>query len=137
MLEFLKENWLPISTAIGTIWIWFSERQKRKTEGKVGINDATGGMQAMYDKFVDDADVQYTKLNNKIEKLELDALTERNILTEKLNKLQTQVENDKYKIINLEQKIAGYELAIKSYELKILDYEAQVCKLKEELKKQK
>lgn len=140
MLDFLRENWVALSGTLGAIIIWLSERQKRRNEGRVGINDATEGMQNMYDKFVGDANFQYDKLNAKIEKLqnsEIEAILERNGLTEKLDKLHRQVEEDKQKMILLESKIADYEITIKSYELKIADYECQVKKLKEELKNKK
>ena len=140
MLDFLKDNWAAIVGTIGAIIIWFNERQKRKSEGRVGINDATEGMQNMYDKFVNDANLQYDKLNEKIKVLqesERNAVQERNDLSSTMYDIQKRMEADKTKISELERKIASYEKTIKNYEQKIVDYESQVKILKDELKKHK
>lgn len=136
MLEFLKENWIAISTTIGAIVVWFNERQKRRSEGKIGLNDATEGMQNMYDKFVADANFQYDKLNEKINKLqqsENEAYKLRLELSNTIEDIQKKMKVDKNKIRELESKIAAYEATIKNYESKITDYETQVNKLKQEL----
>lgn len=137
MLDFLRDNWIAITSTLGAIAIWFSERQKRRNEGKIGFNDATEGMQKMYDKFVEDANKQYDKLNEKISKLqesEAIAIDIRNELASTLENIQSQMKVDKNRIKELELKIAAYEESIKTYQSKILNYETQVKKLKEELK---
>ena len=140
MIDFLKDNWIGILSALGAIIVWLAERQKRRNEGRVGINDATEGMQKMYDKFVEDASIQYDKLNEKIGKLqesESIAIKARNELSSTLEDIQHQMNADKKIIKELERKIAAYEQTIKNYEGKITDYELQVKKLKQELQKHK
>lgn len=140
MLEFLRDNWVALLGTFGAIIVWFTERQKRRSEGKIGLNDATEGMQNMYDKFVEDANYQYDKLNEKIKTLQTSeetAVKERNEIYGTMADIQKRMEADKSKILELERKIASYEATIKTYELKIVDYEFQVTKLKDELKKHK
>ena len=123
-MDFLRDNWLAVLSTLGAIIVWLSERQKRRVEGRIGINDATEGMQQMYNKFVDDADTQYQKMNEKITKLEsiIDGLLEQQRL-------------DKDSISKLERRVNEQEITIKSYEQKISEYEIEVQRLKRELNK--
>lgn len=123
-MDFLRDNWLAVLSTLGAIIVWLSERQKRRVEGRIGINDATEGMQQMYNKFVDDADTQYQKMNEKITKLEsiIDGLLEQQRL-------------DKDNISKLERRVNEQEITIKSYEQKISEYEIEVQRLKRELNK--
>lgn len=133
VLNFLIENWIPLSTTIGAIWLYFDERKKRQTEGRMGINDATEGMQNMYDKFVADANDQYDKLNQKIMKLqdnESKAVSERNEISLELSKLKSDVAKDKQRIFELETKVIEYEAEIQKYKEQVKNLKAELNRYK-------
>lgn len=137
MLEFLAENWLLLLPTIGGAIAWISERKKRISEGRIGLNDATKGMQEMYDRFVEDASKQYDKLNMKIQSLEDNAIitnNDRERLLLQIKDIERQVETDKKRMLELETKISQYEETIRNYELKIREYEKEVSKLNAQLK---
>lgn len=118
LIEFLKENWLPLFTTIGGVWLYFAERSKRKTEGRIGINDATEGMQNMYDKFVSDAGDQYDKLNAKVKTIqenEAKALEERDAFYKELTEIKHEIAFDKKRILELENRVVEYEEEIRKY----------------------
>lgn len=133
IVEFLKENWLPFFTTIGGLWIYFAERSKRKTEGRIGINDATEGMQNMYDKFVSDASDQYDKLNSKVKVIqdnEAHALSERDALNKELMDIKHEIAFDKKRILELENRVIEYEEEIRKYkeQVRILKTELSTYK---------
>ena len=133
LVNFLTENWLPFSTLVGGVWVYFAERKKRSTEGRLSINDATEGMQSMYDKFVNDANYQYDKLNEKITRLqenEYRALEERDRLSLELNRVKQEIAIDKHRILELESKILEYEEAIKQYKLQVKSLTTELNKYK-------
>ena len=133
LFEFLKENWIPLTTTIGAIWLYFSEKKKRHVEGRIGINDATEGMQNMYDKFVADADHQFEKLALKVKNLEEsenDFSSYKRGVAIEITNMKREIELDKRRIIDLEGKI-------KEYEEQIQKYKEQVKNLNEELNKYK
>lgn len=133
IIEFLKENWLPFFTTIGSVWLYFAERSKRKTEGRIGINDATEGMQNMYDKFVADAGEQYDKLNLKIKGIqenESNALKERDSLNRELNEIRFEIAFDKKRILELENKIVQYEEEIRKYKEQVKNLKTELSTYK-------
>ena len=133
IIEFLKENWLPFFTVIGSVWLYFAERSKRKTEGRIGINDATEGMQNMYDKFVADAGEQYDKLNLKIKGIqenESNALKERDSLNRELNEIRFEIAFDKKRILELENKIVQYEEEIRKYKEQVKNLKTELSTYK-------
>ena len=123
LLEFLKENWIPLTTTIGAVWLYFSERKKRHIEGRIGVNDATEGMQNMYDKFVTDADQQFEKLSQKITKLQ-----------------ENEKEYEKYKediaieILTMKDELNTYKNRVADLGNKVLEYEMEIHKYKEQVK---
>lgn len=133
IIEFLKENWLPFFTTIGGVWLYFAERNKRKTEGRIGINDATEGMQNMYDKFVADANDQYDKLNAKIKGIqenESTALKERDVLNKELIEIKFEIAFDKKRILELENKIVQYEEEIRKYKEQVKNLKTELSTYK-------
>ena len=133
IIEFLKENWLPFFTVIGSVWLYFAERSKRKTEGRIGINDATEGMQNMYDKFVADANDQYDKLNAKIKGIqenESTALKERDVLNKELIEIKFEIAFDKKRILELENKIVQYEEEIRKYKEQVKNLKTELSTYK-------
>ena len=133
MVEFLAENWIPLCTTIGGVWLYFSERMKRKTEGRISLNDATEGMQSMYDKFVADANYQYEELKEKIVHLqenEARALGERDGLAVQLRTIQFEIATDKRRILELEKRIREYEEAIAQYKIQVKDLTSELAKYK-------
>lgn len=133
LLDFLLENWIPLSTTIGAVWLYFAERKKRQTEGRIGVNDATEGMQNMYDKFVADADRQYERLNNKIIELQESAnksTQERNTLSMELAQVKNEIAIDKKRILELEAKVTEYEAEIQKYKEQVRNLKAELNRYK-------
>lgn len=133
LVVFLSENWITLTSVVGGVWIYFSERRKRQTEGRISLNDATEGMQAMYDKFVEDANYQYDKLNEKITKLqenESKALQERDSLASELLGIKSDIVQDKRKILELESRILEYEEQIRQYKTQVKNLTTELAKYK-------
>lgn len=133
VIDFILQNIPYIVTVIGAVWMYFAERKKRRAEGRIGINDATEGMQNMYDKFVSDANYQYDKLNQKILQLQTNeeiAVTERNTISEELRRVKTDIDKDKRRIAELENKISEYETEIQKYKEQVKTLKAELNRYK-------
>ena len=133
IFTFLKDNWMALTSTIGAVWLYFSERHKRKTESKININDATEGMQSMYDKFVADADRQYEKLNLKITSLQLDsdkASLQRDEVIKELQEVKNQLRHEKIIIQQLSEKLTEYEIEIAKYKEQVKNLKLELTKYK-------
>lgn len=129
MKEFLIENWIALSSTVGTIIVYISSRATRKEDLKERKATAVEAMQQAYDKFVEDSNKQYDLLISKIKDLEekeRTALTQRAILLNDMERLKKEHIEDKEKIASLQRKI-------EEYELKITHYEEEVTRLQKEL----
>ena len=102
ILNYLIDNLLPIAIAIGGAVAWFTESRKRKAEtkgvevvNKQGEATAMQGMQAVYDKFVEDVKTQIAELRaenaalrTEIAEVKRQAEKERKELTSEVNELK-------------------------------------------------
>jgi len=76
MLDFLRENWVPLLAVFGGGIAWLFDRKKRKaevdrmkSENKATEAGALQSMQSVYDNFVKDVQTQITGLIKEVNDL--------------------------------------------------------------------
>ena len=128
-LKFIVDNWVTLSSTIGMIVLWFSERKYDKVEFKKETSTALEGIANAYDRFVAITNAKVEELQKEINDLkqrEKDWLVEKDNLQKQINGLIQQSTKDQSIIQSLKAKIANYETKTKENENKIKLLETEV-----------
>lgn len=136
LLNYLMENWMPISVAIGGMIGWFFDSKKRKAELialqlaneqnktsiKTGLETASTDI---YKKLFDTVSVQIDEMRENLSEMREENLKLKEKITDLENQLDVvnkerlelinQVQNFKYQNDELKIKIESYEKELKLY----------------------
>lgn len=136
LLNYLMENWMPISVAIGGMIGWFFDSKKRKAELialqlaneqnktsiKTGLETASTDI---YKKLFDTVSVQIDEMrenlsemheeNLKLKEKIIDLENQLDVVNKERLELINQVQNFKYQNDELKIKIESYEKELKLY----------------------
>lgn len=119
IVNFLLENWVPLTTLFGTVWLYFANRKKDKIELRSQTASALESMQTSYDKWVNDSNYRFEQLKAELvllQEREREGLVIRAKLETELGALKKKADQDAEKIEHLTKQVAVYEAKIKEYD---------------------